>query len=250
MTYCKTVLLVIKLFKKAEGRDFMKKKLILLTALVLSVTMLASCGKKEPAESAIKDADEAVEYLEENKEKLTSDETVRESIDMNNMIESVAVLAEEYLGDEAVAKIKNDALDKVMDRVSYEVESARINPDNPKQVIVDAKVTVPSAQNTKIDDIDYMAIAAKVFGNMSQQEIAQLVMSRTGMSKEELKAAYESGSQSAINRIIAAFEPEIKQFSGGAVDELLDSAGTEEKDAQFTLEKQGGDWKIVDSSGF
>jgi hypothetical protein len=241
----------------------MKINRIFITAAILSVAMTASCGKKV-SQSDMNDAkeevnqllgdvtsnavDSAVSYIDENGADIK--EEIKNSVGMSDVIEGAAVLAQEYLDSDAVDEIVSEAMDKVMDRVSYTINSAEQDPEDPKRVIVDATITAPSSNGISIDDIDYMSLISQCFGNMSYEDLAKLVMERTGLSAAELKAAYGSGDQAVIEKVMAAFAPEIKSFSGKAVDEILDKTDTEEKDTEFILEKQDGNWKIVDTNGF
>ena len=237
----------------------MRSKMIIILSALLSVVMLASCGKKQEQAAAkptaqpvpVEEAKETVTgYLTSVKEKgmeqstgylaatASNNNAISEYYDLvDAMKDTVAAVA----GDDVAASIVGEAKSMMSEKLEYTVKDTKQNSDG--SVDVTAEITVPDFSTVDIGALDMNGAMMSIFGTTDYKEIALKFAERKGLSAADLVKYTDQNK--LVADIFEAYKPELTQF----FNKIAGSAATTVTTEHFTVKKQSdGSWKIAEMS--
>lgn len=236
-----------------------------IAALLVSMSMLISCGSQGPAQPAknpedvVKETvsdffDAIIDYdFDTAKDYVADDEVMADlenSLDMGVLLDamtsSMGVDADEILSKSVV----NNMIKKLMSTIDYEIGDVKIDNDD---ATVEVTLSMPDFTGSNYTDFDLVGTMEKAFGfDVSDQTaLLQEYTERKGMTAAELQAQFSGSSQKDVMLdVFKTFSPEFEKFIDLMVDEMIDLAkkGKNNEDTgEVTLEK-GSDntWKITE----
>ncbi|MBR0365557.1 MAG: hypothetical protein IJH94_01990 [Clostridia bacterium] len=217
--------------------------------------LISSCGAKKAAEKEVKrtvegffDAAKSGDKtaIEEYIKTETAAEYAESALGLDWLIEGMLGDMKELAETDAVKDITAAAIGEAAKHITYTFESIDVTDSDNANV----KVTI-EAPDFAAADISFeklFTMASEVFGVdvKNEEQLARLVMDRTGLSAEELKAMYANMSENGISdQLLTSFEPEIKELISRMIDDMANSSTTK-SDVSLDLSRDGGAWKITD----
>lgn len=222
---------------------------------IAAAAMLSSCSAKKAAETevkrtvegffdAAKTGDKAA--IEEYIKTETAAEYAESALGLDWLIEGMLGDMKELTETDAVKDITAAAIGEAAKHITYTFESVDVTDSDNANVNV--TIEAPDFAAADISFEKLFALASEVFGVdvTNEEQLAQLVMDRTGLSAEELKAMYANMSENGISdRLLSSFEPEIKELISRMIDDMAKSSTTK-SNVSIDLSRDDGAWKITD----
>lgn len=242
------------------------KKLTGIAALVLSMSMLVSCGSQQVPEQVALSPEEAVKTTVSDffdaiidydfdmaKDYVSNDEVVAElesSLDMSVMLDamssSMGVDAEDILSESVV----NNMVKKLMSTIEYKIDDVKVDNDNAEATVT---ISIPDFSVFDYNTSDLVGMMEEAFGfDMSDQTaLLQEYLDRKGITAAELATEFSGSSQEELMiDIFKTFSPEFEKLIDLMVDEVINQAksgNNEETTGDIKLEKDSdGTWKIAE----
>ena len=226
-----------------------------LVFLLTAALMLSSCGAKKKTETEIKrtvegffDAAKSGDRaaIEEYIKTETVAEYAESSLGLDWLIEGMLGDMQELAGSDAVKEITATAIGEAAKHITYTFDS--IDVADGDKANVNVTIDAPDFEAADISFDRLFALASEVLGVdvTSEQQLARLVMDRTGLSAEELKEMYANMSENGVaDQLLSSFEPEMKELISRIIEDMANSGTTKSK-VSIDLSRDGDSWKITD----
>ena len=220
-----------------------------------AAVMLSSCGAKKAAETEVKKTVEGFFDAAKSGDKAEIEEYIKteaaaeyaeSALGLDWLIGGMLGDMKELAGTAAVKDITAAAIGEAAKHITYTFDSIDITDSDNANVNI--TIEAPDFAAADISFEKLFALASEVFGVdvTNEEQLARLVMDRTGLSAEELKTMYANLSENGVSdQLLSSFEPEMKELIRRIIEDMSES-GTAKSSLSLELSRDNGAWKITD----